>query len=130
MPSHRELSKLTTNMNTILSVAGLQETAKVLAVCLSILWDILLYNQTSKGTPVSTPLPGSMLTRNGPDQDSISTDTPPSQRQVESFTPCVRQNDRSVDPSGKLLQPGTIIICDKIPFIVSNNGKNLQFHGR
>ena len=61
-----------------------------------------------------------MLTANGPDQNPISTDTPSSQRQVKSFTPCIRQNDRFVDPSGKPLQLGTIIMCDKIPFVVSN----------
>ena len=70
-----------------------------------------------------------MLTTSDPNQDSTSADTPSSQRQVKSFTPCVRQNDRFVDPSGKPLQPGTIIICNKIPFIVSNNGKIYNFTG-
>ena len=70
-----------------------------------------------------------MLTENSPDQDSSSSGTPPSQRQVETFTSCVRQNDRFVNPSGQPLQPGTIIICDKIPFIVSNNGKIHNFTG-
>ena len=82
-----------------------------------------------QGTPVNTLLPRSVLTKNGPDQDSSSSGTPPSQRQVKSFTPCVRQNDRFVDPSGKPLQPGTVIICDKIPFVVSNNGKIYNFTG-
>ena len=76
-----------------------------------------------QGTPVNTPLPRSVLTKNHPDQGSNLSGTPPSQRQVESFTPCVKQNDRFVDPSGKPLQCGTIIICDKIPFVVSNSGK-------
>ena len=80
-------------------------------------------------TPVNTPLPRNMLNASDPNQDSTLADTPSSQRQVESFTPCVRQNDRFVDPSGKPLQPGTIIICDKIPFIVSNNGKIYNFTG-
>ena len=70
-----------------------------------------------------------MFTTNDPNQDSTSADTPSFQRQIESFTPCVRQNDRFVNPSGKPLQPGTIIICDKIPFIVSNNGKIYNFTG-
>ena len=82
-----------------------------------------------QGTPINTPLPRSMLTENSPDQDSISTDTPPSQRQVESFTTCVRQIDRFVNPSSKPLQPGTIIICDEISFIVFNDGKNYNFSG-
>ena len=55
--------------------------------------------------------------------------TPPSQRQVESFTLCVRQNDRFVDPSGNPLQPGTMIICNNILFVVSNNGKIYNFTG-
>ena len=80
-------------------------------------------------TPVNTPLPRNVLTSNDPKQDYISTDTPYSQRQVKSFTPCVRQNDRFVNPSGKPLQPGTLIICDKIPFVVSNNCKIYNFTG-
>ena len=66
-----------------------------------------------QGTSVNTLLPRSVLTENGPDQDSSSLGIPPSQRQVESFTPCLRQNDRFVNPSGKPLQPSTIIICEK-----------------
>ena len=69
------------------------------------------------------------LPKNRPDKDSISADTPPSQRQVESFTPCFRQNDRFVNPSGKPLPPGTVIICDKILFVVSNNENIYNFTG-
>ena len=82
-----------------------------------------------QGTPVNAPLPRGVLTENSPDLDFNSSHTPPSKRQVETFTPCVRQNDRFVDPSGKPLQPGIIIICDKIPFVVSNNGKIYNFTG-
>ena len=78
---------------------------------------------------MNTPLPRNVLTSNDPEQDSIWADTPSSKRQVKSFTPCVRQNDRFVDPSGRPLQPGTIIICDKIPFVVSNNGNIYNFTG-
>ena len=70
-----------------------------------------------------------MLTSNDPKWDSTLADTPSSQRQVESFTLCVRQNKRFVNPSGKPLQLGTIIICDKIPFLVSNYGKVYNFTG-
>ena len=80
-------------------------------------------------TPVYTPLPRHMLTTSDPNQDSPLADTPSSQRQVKSFTSCVRKNDRFVNPSGKPLQPGTIIICNKIPFVVSNNGKIYYFTG-
>ena len=41
----------------------------------------------------------------------------------------MRQNDRFVDPSGNPLQPGTVIVCDDLPFVVSNNGKIYNFTG-
>ena len=80
-----------------------------------------------QGTPVNTLLPRGVLTKNGSDQDSSSLGTPPSWRQVKTFTPCVRQNDRFVNLSGKPLKLSTIIICDKIPVVVSNNGKIYNF---
>ena len=123
MASFRELSKLTTDMNTILSSGRPSQNSQGICSMSQHPIGYTASQSDQKGTPVNTPLPRSVLTGNGPDQDSISADTPPSQRQVESFTPCVRQNDRFVNPAGKPLQPGTIIICDKIPFVVSNNGK-------
>ena len=69
----------------------------------------------------------SVLTENGSHQASSTASTPPSVTQVESFTPCVRQNDRFDDPSGSPLQPGTVIVCDNLPFVVSNNGKIYNF---
>ena len=129
MGSCRKLSKLTTNMNTILGSGRPSRNSK--GIC-SVSLHPMGYTASQsdqQGTPVNTPLPRSVLTENSPDQDSSSADTPPSQRQVESFTPCVRQDDRFGDPSDKPLQPGTIIICDKIPFIVCNNGKIYNFTG-
>ena len=82
-----------------------------------------------QGVLVNTPFPRSVRTRNGPSQDSSSSSTLPSQRQVESFTPYVMQNDRFVNPSGNPLQPGTIIVCNNIPFVVSSNGKIYNFTG-
>ena len=129
MASHRELSQLTTNMNTIPSSGRPSRNSQ--GIC-SMSQHPMAYTASQsdqQGTPVNNPLPRSVLTANNPNQDSISAETPPSQRQVESFTPCVRQNDRFVDPSGKPLQQGTIITCDKIPFVVSNNGKIYNFTG-
>ena len=129
MASCRELNKLTTNMNTIPSSGMPSRNSQ--GIC-NVSQHHMVYNASQsdqQGTPVNTPLPRSVLTANNPNQDSISADTPPSQRQVESFTPYVRQNDRFVNPSGKPLQPGTIIICDKIPFVVSNNSKIYNFTG-
>ena len=55
--------------------------------------------------------------------------TTPAQKKVEALTPCMQQNDRFVDPSGNPLQPGTVIVCNDLPFVVSNNGKIYNFMG-
>ena len=84
---------------------------------------------TVPSTPVNSPLARSIL----PDNSSHAvTDTSNSNspvaistqdKQVEVLTPCTRQHDRFVDPTGKPLQPGTVIVCEDLPFIVSSNGK-------
>ena len=129
MASCREMSRLTTDMNTIPGSGRPSRNSQ--GIC-SVSQHSVGYTTSQsdqQGTPVNTPLTRSVLTENGPDHDSSLSGTPPSQRQVETFTLCVRQNDRFVNPSGKPLQPGTIIICDKIPFTVSNNGKIYNFTG-
>ena len=50
-------------------------------------------------------------------------------RQVEVLTPCMRQHGRFVNPKGKPLQPGTVIFCEDLPFIISNNGKIYNYTG-
>ena len=127
MASCRELSKLTPDMNTIPSSGRPSRNSQGTCNMSQYPMEYTASQLDQQCTPVNTPLPRNVLTANNPNNDSTSADTPSSQRQVKSFTPCVRQNDRFVDPSGKLLQPGTIIICDKIPFIVSNNGKIYNF---
>ena len=37
-------------------------------------------------------------------------------KQVEALTPYMRQQDRVVDPTGKPLLPGTVIVCEDLPF--------------
>ena len=130
MASCRELNKLTTDMHTKPSNGRPSRNSQGNCNMFQHPMEYTASLSDQQHTPVNTPLPRNVLTSNDPKQDSASADTPPSQRQVESFTPCVRQNDRFVNPSGKPLQPGTIIICNKILFIVSNNGKNLQLHRR
>ena len=71
---------------------------------------------TLPSTPVNSPLSRSIL----PDNSSHAvTDTSNSKspiailtqvKQAEVLTPCIRQCDRLVDPTGKLLQPGTVIV--------------------
>ena len=129
MASCRELSKLTTDMNTIPSSGRPSRNSQGICNMSQHPMEYTASQSDQEGTAVNTQLPRNVLTTNDPNQDSISADTPSSQRQVESFKPCVRQNDRFVSPSGKPLQPGTVIICDKIPFVVSNNGKIYIFTG-
>ena len=127
MASCREISRLTTDMNTIPGSG--RPSGNSQGIC-NVSQHSMGYTtplSEQKSIPVNTQFPRSVLTKHGPSQDSSSSGTPPSQRQVEPFTPCVRQNDRFVDPSGNPLQPGTIIICNNIPFIVSNNGKIYNF---
>ena len=126
MASCRGLSKFTTDMNTIPSNGRLSRNSQGICNMSQHPMEYTALQSDQQHTPVNTPLPRQMLTASGPNQDSSPAS---SQRQVESFTPCVRKNDRFVDPSGKPLQPGTIIIQDKLPFIVSNNGKIYNFTG-
>ena len=97
MASHRELSKLTTDMNTILGSGRPSRNSQGICSMSQHPMGCTASQSDQQGTPVNTPLPRSALTKNGPDQDCRSADIPPSQRQVESFKPCVRQNDRFVD---------------------------------
>ena len=129
MASHREISRLTTDMNTIAGTGKPSRNGQ--GICNTSQHSIGFTSPPSEAQsiPVNTQFSRNVLTKNGPSQDSNSSSTLPSQRQVESFTPCVRQNDRFVNPSGNPLQPGTIIICDNIPFVVSNNGKICNFTG-
>ena len=129
MASCRELSKLTTDMNTMPSNGRPSRNSQGICNMSQHLMEYTASQLDQQCILANTPLPRNMLTTSNPNQDSTLADTPPSQRQVESFTPYVRQNDRFVDPSGKPLQPGTIIICDKIPFVVTNNGKIYNFTG-
>ena len=50
-------------------------------------------------------------------------------RQVEVIMPCTRQHNRFVDPTSKPLKPGTVIVCEDFPFIVSSNGKIYNYTG-
>ena len=129
MAFHRELSKLTTDMSTVPSSGRSSRNSQGICNMSQHPMGYAASQSDQQGTPVNTPLPRSVFTNNGLDQESFSPDTLPSQRQVKSFTSCVRQNDRFVDPSCEPLQPGTVIIFDKIPFVVFNNGKIYNFTG-
>ena len=82
-------------------------------------------NSTQPGQP--STLKNTLLLKRVPTDSSSEPDSDlaatPSQGPAENFTQCVRQNSRFVDLSDNLIQPGTVIVSNKLPFIVSNNGK-------
>ena len=128
MASHRKLSKLSINLNTTPSSGRLLKNSRGIH---HVSPHTMGNNSTQTDQPSTlknTPLPRRVPTDNSPDLDSALA-TPPSQGPVENFTPCVRQNDRFVDPSGNPNQPGTVIKCNKLPFTVSNNCKIYNFTG-
>ena len=128
MASHRELSKLSIDLNTAPSSSRPSKNSR--GICHTSLQT--MGNSSTQPDQPST-LNNTSLSRRVPTDNSLELDsalaTPPFQGLAENFTPCVRQNDRFVDPSGNLLQPGTVIICNKLPFIVSNSGKIYHFRG-
>ena len=92
----------------------------------TLLWD-------APSTPVNSQLARSILPDNRNHTASDTPNTPitisAQDKQVEALTPCMRQHDRFVNPSGKWLQPGTVIVCEDLPFVVSSNGKIYNFTG-
>ena len=128
MASHRELSKLSIDLNTIPSSSRpLKNSIGIHHMSPQITGN----NSTQPDQPntlKNTSLPRRVPTDNSSELDSALT-TPPSQGSAENFTPCVRQNNMFVNPSGNPLQPGTVIICNKLPFIMSNKGKIYNFTG-
>ena len=90
---------------------------------------------TVQHTPVTIPVARSIPSDSNSsavmDTSNCSTPTHTSMqdKQVEVLMPCTRQHDMFVDPEGKPLQPGTLIFCDNLPFIVSANGKIYNYTG-
>ena len=142
MASHKEMSRLVTDMNITTGSGrpsrnsqGICNTLRQPTMPTTPLPEMPTNPATIPSTPVNSPLARSIL----PDNSShVATVTPNSNspvvisaqdKQVKTLTPCTRQNDRFVDPTGKPLQPGTIIICEDLPFIVSSNGKINKFMG-
>ena len=103
MASCRELNKLTTDMNTIPSSGKLSRNSQGICNMFQHPMGYTASQSDQQHIPLNTSLHRDVRTSNDSKQDSILADTPHSQRQVESFTPCVRQNGRFVDPSGKPL---------------------------
>ena len=79
--------------------------------------------------PITSPVARSIHPDNNSSaaMDTSNSNTPVpismQDKEVEVFTPCIRQHDRFVDPKNKPLQPGMVIFWKDLPFIVSANGK-------
>ena len=142
MAPHKEISRLVTNMNISTGSGrpsrnsqGTHNTMLQPAMPTHPLLETPVNPATVPSTPVASPLARSIL----PDNSSHAvTDTsypnspvPISSqyKQVVELMPCMRQHDRFVDPAGKPLQPGNVIFCENLPFIVSNNGKIYNYTG-
>ena len=126
MASCRELNKLSINLNIIPSSGGPSKNSRgIHHTSLQIMGNTST-QPDQPSTPKNTSFPRRVSTDNSSEPDSALV-TPSPQGPAENFTPCIRQNNRFVDPSGNPLQPGTVIICNKLPFIVSNNNKIHNF---
>ena len=79
MASCREISRLTTNMNTIPGSGRPSRNSQGICNGISRFYGLYYYSSDQQGTPVNALLPRSVLTKTGPDQDSNSSGTPPSQ---------------------------------------------------
>ena len=144
MASHKEISKLVNDMNLtagsgrlsrnsqgILN-ASLQPTMSATPVP-----ETPVNNATTPHLPVKAPSARSTPSygNNSIVMDTSNSNTPMSMpvttqdRQIEVLTPCTRQYNRFTGPQGRPLQPGTVIFCKDLPFIVSPNGKIYNYTG-
>ena len=133
MASHKEISRLATDMT--ITTGSRRPSRNSQGICST------LQNPTrpttllsdAPSTPVNSQLVRSILPENRNHTASDTPNTPittsAQDRQVEALTPGTKLHDRFVDPSGKLLQPGTVIVCEDLPFVVSSNGKIYNFTG-
>ena len=142
MASCKEISRLVTDMNISMGYGRPSRNSQ--GIC-----NTLLHPTISAAPLPETPvnpamvpnLPVTSPVARGihPDNNrSAATDTSKSNtpvsismkdKEVEVFTPCMRQHNRFVDLEGKPLQPGTVIFCEDLPFIVSANGKMYNYTG-
>ena len=133
MASHKEMNRLVADMT--ITAGSDRPSRNSQGICSTSLNPTRLTTPLSDAprTPVNSQLARSILPDN---RNDTAPDTPNTQitasaqdKQVEALTPCMRQHNRFVNPSGKLLQPGTAIFCEDLPFVVSSNGEIYNFAG-
>ena len=142
MASRKEMNRLMTDLNMTTGCGrpsrnsqGICNTLQQPTMPMTLLLETTPNPATIPSTPVNLPLAISILSDNS---SHATTVTPHSNtlvviltqdKHIKVLTPCTRQDDRFVDPTDKLLRPGTAIVCENLPFIVSNNGKIYNFTG-
>ena len=142
MASCKEVSRLVTDMNITTGSGrpsrnsqGLYNIPLQPAMPVTPLPETPVNLATVPSLPITSPLAKCILPDNSShtvtDTSNPNSPAPISlqDRQVEVFMPCMRQHDRFVDPKGKPLQPGTVIFCKDLPFIVSANCKIYNYTG-
>ena len=142
MASHKEVSRLVTDMNITTgsdrpskNSQGICNTALQPTMPATLLPETPVSPAAVPSMPTTSPLARSVLlddtshTVTDTSNPNSSVLTSLQDRQVKVPMPCTRQWDRFVDPEGKPLQPSTVIFCEDLPFIVSNNGKIYSYMG-
>ena len=142
MASCKEISRLVTDMNLTKGYGrpsrnsqGICNTLLHPTMPSTLLPETPVNTATVTHTPVTTPVTRSIPcdSNSSAVMDTSNPNTPVpitmQDRQVEVLTPCTRQHNRFVDPKGRLLQPGTVIFSDDLPFIVSANSKIYNYTG-
>ena len=142
MASCKEISRLVTNMNLTTGSGrpsrnsqGICNTPLQPTMPSTLLPETPVNTAKELHTPVTTPVARSIPSDSNSSavMDTSNSNTPVpitmQDREVEVLTPCTRQHDKFVDPAGRPLQPGTVIFCDDLPFIVSANSKICNYTG-
>ena len=134
MALHKEISRLVIDMN--LTKGSGRPSRNSQGICNTLLQltmptTPLQEPHTLVTIPLARSIPSDSNNSSVMDTSNPNTSVPITMqdRQVEVLTSCTRQYDRFVDPEGKPLQPGTVIFCDDLPFIVSANGKIYNYTG-
>ena len=93
MASHKEISRLTTNMNTITGSGRPLRNSQGICSASQHPTRSTTPLSEAQSVPVNPQFPRSVLTKSGSHQASDTPNTLPSKRQFEALTPCVRQID-------------------------------------
>ena len=134
--SCKEMNRLVTNINITTgsdrpsrNSQGILNTLLQPAMPTTPLPEMSVNPATLPSTPVNPTLTRSNSSHTVTDTSALWLVILAQVKQAEVLTPYTGQCDRFVDPTGKPLQPGTVIVCEDLSFIVYSNGKIYNFTG-